>query len=51
MIVWLIATMICWLYGVEMGIEARCVCIPLSFFESIAEVFLIAYIIAERVRE
>ena len=51
MIVWLIATMICWLYGVEMNIEAKCVCILLSFVESIAEVFLTAYFITQRINK
>ena len=49
MIVWLITTMICWLYGVEMDIVAKCVCILLSFIESICEVVLVLVFIKERV--
>lgn len=49
MIVWLIATMICLLYGVEMDIAAKCVCIPLSFIESICEVVWVLAFIKERV--
>lgn len=49
MIVWLITKMICWQYGVEMDIAARCICIPLSFVESIFEVFGVLVFVKEKI--
>lgn len=51
MIIWLIAMMICFLYGVKMDIVAKCVCIPLSFLESITEAFLLFCFVDERIKK